>query len=91
MDGHAKITVKGMVQGVGYRWFADRAARKLQLNGFVENLPNGDVFAEVEGPEGMIHEYIQTLRTGPSRAHVDDVIVEWEKPAYLFINFRIKA
>jgi acylphosphatase len=91
MDANAKITVKGIVQGVGFRWFADRAARKHNLNGYVENHPNGDVFVEVEGPDGMIHELIKELQIGSRGSKVDDVIVEWDKPTYLFINFKIKA
>ncbi len=91
MDMNAKITVKGMVQGVGYRWFADRTARKYDLKGFVENRANGDVYSEVEGEEGMIKEYIKDLNIGSRGAIVDNVIVEWGKPHYLFINFKIKA
>ena len=36
MIENAKITVKGIVQGVGYRWYADRTARKYEVKGFVE-------------------------------------------------------
>ncbi len=91
MDANAKITVKGIVQGVGYRWYADRYARKYDLKGYVENLPNGSVFLEVEGERGLIEELIKDLRTGPRSAVVDDVIVEWGPPHYLFLGFKIKA
>ena len=91
MDANAKITVKGIVQGVGYRWFADRYARKYDLKGYVENLPDGSVFLEVEGEDGLIQELIKDLRAGPRSATVDDVIVEWGKPHYLFLGFKIKA
>lgn len=88
---NAKITVQGTVQGVGYRWFADRAARKADVTGFVENLPNGDVFLEVEGKKEWIEELIGKLRKGPDLARVEDVSVVWGEPHHLFINFRIKA
>ena len=91
MDALAKITVKGLVQGVGYRWFADRTARKHNLNGFVENLPDGSVYLEVEGEKESIETLISELRTGPKLSVVEDIIVEWSKPHHLFINFRIKA
>lgn len=91
MDANAKITVKGVVQGVGYRWFADRNARKYDLKGYVENLPDGSVFLEVEGDRGLIEELIKDLRIGPRSAIVDDVIVEWGKPHHLFLGFKIKA
>lgn len=91
MDANAKITVKGVVQGVGYRWFADRVARKYDLKGFVENLPNGNVFLEVEGGKGLIEDCIKELRIGPRSAVVDDVVVEWGTPHHLFLGFKIKA
>ena len=59
MIENAKITVKGIVQGVGYRWFADRAARKYELMGFVENLADGSVYLEVEGKRIVIEELIK--------------------------------
>jgi len=91
MDTNAKITVKGIVQGVGYRWYADRNARKYDLKGYVENLYDGSVFLEVEGDRGLIEELIKDLRLGPRSSVVDDVIVEWGKPHHLFLGFKIKA
>ena len=91
METNAKITVKGLVQGVGYRWFADRRARKYDLKGFVENLPDGSVYLEVEGKRDWIEDLIRELRKGPELSRVEDILVEWEKPHHLFINFKIKA
>jgi acylphosphatase len=91
METNAKITVKGRVQGVGYRWFADRRARKYDLKGFVENLPDGSVYLEVEGKRDWIEDLIRELRKGPELSHVEDITVEWHKPHHLFINFKIKA
>ena len=91
METNAKITVKGKVQGVGYRWFADRRARKYDLKGFVENLPDGSVYLEVEGKRDWIEDLIRELRKGPELSHVEDITVEWGKPHHLFINFKIKA
>jgi len=88
---NAKITVKGIVQGVGYRWFADRVSRKYEVKGFVENLPDGSVYLEVEGKRDWIEDLIKELRMGPKSSRVEDVIVEWGNPHHLFINFKIKA
>lgn len=88
---NAKITVKGIVQGVGYRWFADRTARKYDLKGFVENLPDGSVYLEVEGKKDWIEDFVKDLRSGPKLSNVEDIDIEWGKPHYLFINFKIKA
>lgn len=91
MDVNAKITVIGIVQGVGYRWFADRTARKYDLKGFVENRPDGSVYLEVEGEKGLIEDFVKELRIGPRSAVVDEVRVEWGKPHNLFLGFKIKA
>ena len=91
MNVNAKITVKGIVQGVGYRWFADRTARKYDVKGYVENSSDASVFLEVEGEQALIEEMIQDLRKGPRTASVDDVIVEWGSAHNLFIGFKIKA
>ena len=42
------VTVSGMVQGVGYRYFTVTGARKLGLAGWVRNLMNGDVELEAQ-------------------------------------------
>ena len=91
MHANAKITVKGIVQGVGYRWFADRTARKYDLKGFVENLADGSVYLEVEGKKDWIDNLVKDLRMGPKLSQVEDIIVEWGTPHHLFINFKIKA
>ncbi len=91
MIENAKITVKGIVQGVGYRWFADRTARKYEVKGFVENLADGSVYLEVEGERTEIEYIIKELYSGPKMAKVEEVIVEWNKPHRLLINFKIKA
>ncbi|MFA6468971.1 MAG: acylphosphatase [Bacteroidota bacterium] len=91
MESNAKITVNGIVQGVGYRWFADRSARKYELKGFVENLPDGSVYLEVEGKRDSIEALLIELKKGPNHSNVEEVKVEWGTAHHLFINFRIKA
>ena len=78
MQVRAKITVIGMVQGVGFRYFTQREARKLSLNGFVKNQYDGTVYCEVEGERGLIEEFIKILRVGPAWAKVSSVQVEWD-------------
>lgn len=88
---NAKIVVSGSVQGVGYRWFADRVARKHELTGFVENRPDGSVYLEVEGERRAIEDCVKELSVGPRSATVMNVSVEWGAPHHLFIAFKIKA
>lgn len=75
----AHIVVSGIVQGVGYRYFVQRLGRKMDLAGWVKNLPTSQVEIEVEGPRGLIESLIQTLWTGNSWASVTDVQVDWKK------------
>ena len=71
-----RAVVHGVVQGVGFRWFAERTARALGLCGWVRNRPDGTVETVAEGDERAVGEYLARLRSGPSGSRVDDVIVE---------------
>lgn len=81
MEVRAHILVRGVVQGVGFRWFAARHAERLGLRGFARNLWSGDVEIEAEGERGMVEELIALLRVGPRSAHVADLAVTWREPA----------
>ncbi len=89
MDVGAHIIVSGMVQGVGYRYFVSRTARRMNLTGWVKNLPNQEVEIEVEGPKGLIESLIKELSTGNSWAVVRNVDVNWGKPAGQYSSFDI--
>jgi len=73
----AHILVSGLVQGVGYRYFAQRNAVALGLAGFARNLVTGEVEIEAQGERGMIEDYIKQLRVGPRAASVSHVAVDW--------------
>ncbi len=68
-----EILVFGVVQGVGFRWFVQREARKLDLTGWVRNEPDGSVRIVAEGEPGMLAELVQTVRRGNSWSHVTKV------------------
>ena len=74
----AEIFVSGMVHGVGYRFFTQRAAEELGLSGWVRNLPDGRVQAEVEGPRARVEELLLRLRVGPRLSSVTGVAVTWK-------------
>jgi acylphosphatase len=69
--------VAGVVQGVGFRYFVAREARRLGLAGFVRNLPDGRVEVVAEGERAALERLVAALRTGPPSAEVQDVRVEW--------------
>jgi len=73
----ARMLVRGMVQGVGFRYFVLRTANAFGLKGFVRNLADGSVEIGVEGDRGLIESFLQEIKTGNSFADVRDVQIEW--------------
>ena len=71
-----RAVVKGRVQGVGFRWFAERAARELGVRGWVRNREDGAVETLAEGDEAAIAAYLARLERGPQGSRVDGVVVE---------------
>jgi len=75
-----RITVRGVVQGVGFRPFVYRAACELGLSGWVLNEADA-VRIEVQGPAGSLERFLQTLQHGhPPAARIDTLEVD-ETPA----------
>ncbi len=68
-----RLRVMGTVQGVGFRWFTLRAARRLGLAGWVRNDADGSVEVLVEGSEGAVNRFVEELSTGPEGASVSEV------------------
>jgi acylphosphatase len=86
----AEITVNGLVQGVGFRYYILRQAHNLGLSGYVKNLYTGEVYILTEGERGMIEEFIKLTKSGPSHAHVKNCRVEWSESTNEFTTFEIK-
>jgi acylphosphatase len=68
-----RVVVEGFVQGVGYRYFAYRAALRLKLSGWVRNRSDGTVEALVSGPPDAVEAMLAELRRGPRGAQVRSV------------------
>ena len=67
------IRIHGKVQGVGYRFFATRVARRLGLKGKIQNNRDGTVDAVVEGERETIDEWLEELKEGPRYAEVTKI------------------
>lgn len=80
MLARVRITIYGLVQGVGFRYFTLRIARKLGLVGYVQNLNNGSVEITAEGDKQAILKLIEEVRIGPPGATVDNLKIKWEQP-----------
>jgi acylphosphatase len=84
-----RVTIRGRVQGVGYRYWTRRTATARGLEGWVRNRRDGSVEAVLAGPEQAVSEMIMLCRRGPSAAHVDSVDEQPAEPDAL--NLRNKG
>ena len=66
------IIVSGRVQGVGYRFFVNRAAAVEGLHGWVRNRPDGRVEIQAEGEAESLERFEHQLRQGPPGSRVED-------------------
>ena len=78
------------MQGVGYRFFAQRAAARHQVVGYVRNCPDGSVEALAEGPPNSVEAFKQDLATGPQWAVVDQLEEINLDPVGTYSAFRIE-
>lgn len=85
-----RIIVKGVVQGVGFRYFALDLARRYRLSGFARNRGDGTVEVEAEGGEGVVRAFVEDLRVGPRAASVSGIEVEPLTPIGKFEGFNIR-
>ena len=69
------IRFSGRVQNVGFRLEVAELAKKLDLTGFCENLPNGDVYAQLQGPENKIL-YLVSFMESLVRIRITEKILE---------------
>ena len=85
-----KFLIRGEVQGVGYRYFAQRAAARHQVVGYVRNCDDGSVEAFVEGPANSLEAFKLDLATGPQWAVVNQVEEICLEPTGTYSAFRIE-
>jgi acylphosphatase len=85
-----RFFISGDVQGVGYRFFAQRAAARHQIVGYVKNLEDGRVEALAEGPAPNVEAFKHDLATGPRFSSIDHVEEINLDPTGLFSSFRIE-
>src|SRR5229473_2055540 len=85
-DAIRQVTMRGRVQGVGYRYWVEQQARARGLEGWVRNRRDGSVEALFAGPADVVSDVVALSRRGPSSARVDSV---QEEPAGAdALNFR---
>jgi acylphosphatase len=68
-----RLTIAGRVQGVGFRYACARQAEMMGVTGWVRNLPDGRVEAELEGAPDAVEAMTTWCRRGPRGARVDRI------------------
>jgi acylphosphatase len=83
--------VHGRVQGVGFRVFVLRAARRLGLRGWVANEPAGRLRCIAEGRRDALEALLGELNEGPPGAWVDRVEAAWGPATSEFDAFEVRS
>jgi acylphosphatase len=86
----AHLLISGKVQGVFFRAHTQEKAQAFGLNGWVRNLPTGQVETVLNGNKKLVDKMIQWCRHGPPSALVTKIDIEWEKPCNEHNGFDIK-
>lgn len=84
------LIVSGRVQGVGFRWFAEREALKRNIRGYVRNLEDGRVEILAQADRESLAGFGESIRRGPSASRVDDVDVRAVDVDTALSSFRIR-
>lgn len=82
--------VRGMVQGVSFRYYTQREARRLGLCGYVRNRHDGSVEVVAEGPRRAVEELYAWLHAGPPTAEVREVEASWGAPSGEWASFEVR-
>lgn len=82
--------VHGLVQGVNFRFYTERQARRLGLRGHVRNRADGTVEVVAEGPRRAVEELYTWLHSGPPMAEVREVEATWGAPTGSEVTFEVR-
>jgi acylphosphatase len=74
------LTIRGRVQGVGFRYYLQREARRNEVAGWVRNRTDGSVEAVLHGGDDAVQKVVEWARHGPPSASVTAVDIDEEAP-----------
>lgn len=83
-------TVRGSVQGVGFRYFVVERALSLGLRGYARNVSDGSVEVLAQGGRPALESLLALLRRGPAAAEVKEVEVRWGRPSISLSGFHVR-
>jgi acylphosphatase len=84
-----QIFFSGTVQGVGFRFTAERLARRFSVSGFVRNLDDGRVEVVAEGEEKALEDFLTAIRGSGMKHYIRDVEAHWSAAQGTFTGFTI--
>lgn len=85
-----RVLIRGHVQMVGFRAFAEMRADRHGVTGYVRNLPTGEVEVVAEGDKDLLEAFLGDLRRGPRGAVVTEALVSWEQARNEFTDFGVR-
>jgi len=90
MKKRLHVYYSGTVQGVGFRFTAERIAVNLGLNGWVRNLFNGGVEVVCEGDESRLIDFLNKMKNGSIKHYITGAQVTWQEATGEFEDFTIR-
>jgi acylphosphatase len=84
-----QVFFSGTVQGVGFRFTAERLARRFSVDGFVRNLDDGRVEVVAEGEETALTDFLTAIRESGMKHYIRDVEARWSDAQGALKGFRI--
>jgi len=84
-----RIIVKGIVQGVSFRYFASYNARHYGIYGYVKNLGNGEVEIKAQGEPQTLQIFLDKIKLGPPASRIDDIQIEEDTEQIEYDSFEI--
>lgn len=85
-----RVLYGGRVQGVGFRYTAERVAHETGVTGWVRNLPDGDVEMVAEGSRDELEALLDGIKSSEMGRHITKSSVTWGESLNEFKDFRIE-
>jgi len=86
----AVVRYEGLVQGVGFRYSTASLARRLGVNGYVRNEPDGTVTLVAQGTQAEIEDLLKSIRQSYLGRYVTGEHLRWEEPQDGLEGFTIR-
>lgn len=90
MEKRVHVYYSGMVQGVGFRFTAERVALSLSLTGWAKNLRDERVEVLLEGDEANLVDFLNKMKNGSMKQYITGAKVAWEEATGEFDDFEIR-